>query len=127
MSISVSDFMSTPVVTCTIDADVGKVRDLMKLKKFSALPVVHVKDDEVTVRGIVTYRDIAGVYDDNVSIKQVMTDRVEVISSYSTAKEAARIMTDRGIHHLVVLSGGKISGMISSADLVRLVAYHEWN
>ncbi len=125
MSILIRDFMSAPVTTCTIAADVGRVRDLMKLKKFSALPVVEINADVVTVRGIVTYRDIAGVYDDNVNIQQVMTSSVRVVPPDTSAKDAATLMRELEIHHLVVVEENRIVGLVSSADFVELVSKHD--
>jgi len=117
--------MSAPVTTCTIDSDVGKVRDLMKLKEFSAVPVVKVAADAIEVMGIVTYRDIAGVYDDNVSVQQVMTSSIRIVPPETTAKEAASLMRKHQIHHLVVVEEGRIIGLISSADFVSLVAQYD--
>lgn len=116
--------MSTPVTTCTIDTDVGRVRDIMTLKGFSALPVVEVKSDSLEIKGIITYRDIAGAYDDNVNVKQMMTERVQVVSPDTTAQKSAEIMKMAGIHHLVVVEEGRIVGMVSAADYVGLVASH---
>ena len=124
MSILIKDFMSTPVITCTIDAEVGRVRDIMKLKGFSALPVVEVESDVPNIKGIVTYRDIAGVYDDNVSVKQIMTEKVRVVQADTTARKSAEIMQQSGIHHLVVIDDNRIVGMASAADFVGLVATH---
>lgn len=116
--------MSAPVTTCTMDADVARVRDIMKLKGFSALPVVEIDSDRPEIKGIVTYRDIAGVYDDNVNVKQMMTKGVRVVSPDTTAQESAEIMQTSGIHHLVVLEDDRIVGMVSAADYVGLVASH---
>ena len=114
--------MSTPVTSCTIDANIGKVRDLMSLKGFSALPVVDVQGDEIKIKGIVTFRDVAGVYDDNVSVQQVMTQRVWVIPPHTNVHTAADLMRKKEIHHLVVVDDGKVVGLLSSADFVELVS-----
>lgn len=117
--------MSTPVTSCTIEANVGKVRDLMLMKGFSALPVVEVLEDQIKIRGIVTYRDVAGVYDDNVSVQQVMTQRVWVIPPHTSVQTAADLMRKKEMHHLVVVDKGQIIGLISSADFVELVSRYQ--
>ncbi len=114
--------MVSPVTTCTLTADVGGIRDLMKQKGISALPVVEVSNGDARIRGIVSYFDLAGVYDDNVNIQQVMTPNVAVVSADYSAEEAAKVMLDKQIHHLVVIDKGEIVGMVSSMDFVRLVA-----
>lgn len=125
MNLRVKDIMSAPVTSCTIDADVGKVRDLMHLKGFSALPVVEVQGDQASVKGLVTYRDIAGVYDDNVNVQQVMTHRVWVVPPHTHVRTAADLMQEKKIHHLVVVESGKIVGLLSSADFVSLVSQYD--
>ena len=122
MSLTIKEIMSAPVTSCTMDANVGKVRDLLKLKGFSALPVVTVSDDDIQVEGIVTYRDIAGVYDDNVPVTQVMTQRIKIVEPDTDVQGAAHYMSGAEIHHLVVKEEGRIVGMVSSADYVAIVA-----
>ena len=118
----VKDLIKSPVTTCTTSADVGEVRDLMSVKKFSAMPVVELDEDKATLKGIVSYHDLAGVQDDDINVQQVMTYTVNVIDYDATINEAARIMMDKHIHHLVVMREGQIAGIISSFDFVRVVA-----
>ena len=125
MAVLIRDFMSAPVTSCTIDSNVGKVRDLMTLKGFSALPVVEVVNGHVNIKGIITYRDIAGVYDDNVSVQQVMTQLVRVVLPTTSAKNAADLMLQEAIHHLVIVEESRIVGMVSSADFVHLVSQYD--
>ncbi len=122
MSVLVKDIMRSPVTTCVLDADVGKVRDLMRLKGFSAIPIVEIKGDQILIRGIVTNTDLMGTFDDNVPVEQVMTEGVFVVDPDATAQEAARLMLQHRIHHLLVLEETRIVGMLSSFDFVRLVA-----
>lgn len=119
---TVKDLIKPPVTTCTIKTGVAGARDLMTLKKISALPVVEVKGEDITLRGIVSFADLAGVYDDNINIQQVMTHDVTVIPLETTVQEAASIMFENRIHHLVVMNGDKITGIVSSLDFVKLVA-----
>lgn len=125
MPIQVKDFMSSPVISCTTDTNVGKVRDLMQLKGFSAIPVVNIKGEKVEIRGIISLRDLAGVYDDNVNVQQLMTQRVNVVPPHTSAQSAANLMQRKHIHHLVVMEDGQIKGMVSAADFVRLVAKYD--
>lgn len=125
MSMQVKDFMSTPVTSCTIEANVGKVRDLMQMKGFSALPVVDVQGENISIKGIVTYRDIAGVYDDNINVQQVMTQRVWVIPPHTNIKTAADLMRKKQIHHLVVVDKSRVMGLLSSADFVDIVSKYQ--
>lgn len=117
--------MHTPVTTCTPNADVADVRNLMKLKHCSAIPVVTIQDDEVQIEGIVTYHDLAGVYDDTVNVRQIMTQAVSAVHVHMDSKEAAVHMLEQDVHHLVVVNNGDLVGIISSLDFVKIVAEHE--
>lgn len=114
--------MTSPVVTCVIDADVGKVRHLMKVKRCSAIPIVEIKGEQILIRGIVTNNDLVGTFDDNVAVTQVMTEGVIIIDPEASAQEAARLMLEHGTHHLLVLEHTRIAGMLSSLDYVRMCA-----
>lgn len=121
MSVLVKDFMKAPVSTCILQSDVGKVRDLMRQKGFSAVPIVEIKGEQILIRGIVTNTDLMGAFDDTVPIEQVMTNGVYVIDPEATAQEAAKLMLHHKIHHLLVIEETRIVGMLSSLDFVRLI------
>ncbi|MCB0666093.1 MAG: CBS domain-containing protein [Saprospiraceae bacterium] len=121
MSMLVKEFMKSPVSTCILQSDVGKVRDLMRQKGFSAVPIVEIKGEQILIRGIVTNTDLMGAFDDNVPIEQVMSYGVYVVDPESTAQEAAKLMIHHKIHHLLVIEETRIVGMLSSMDFVRLV------
>ncbi len=117
----VKDLIVPPVTTCTLTADLWEVRDLMNVKKISAIPVVEIHGSTVKLRGIVTHYDLVGVVDDNVSIQQVMTTTVTVVSSDTSVKDAAKLMIEKKTHHLVV-KDEEVKGIISSFDFVKIVA-----
>ena len=123
MSTQVRTFMKQPVVTCTVSSDVGDVRDLMKQKDCHAIPLVEVGENkQIDIRGIVTSDDLLGVYDDTLSIQQIMNQKVHVVSPQSNAQSAAKMMLRHHTHHLVAMEEGRIVGIISSLDFVDLVA-----
>ena len=123
MGTPVSSFMTQPVYSCSIPCDVGHVRDLMTQKECHAMLIVAVDSEEhVQLRGIVTSDDLLGVYDDTVDIQQVMNVEVQSVAPEATAQDAAGLMMQHGIHHLVVMDGQRIVGILSSQDFVALVS-----
>ncbi len=122
MGTRVKDIMTSPVVTCVIDADVGKVRHLMKVKRCSAIPIVEIKGEQILIRGMVTNNDLVGTFDDNVPASQIMTESVIIIDPEASTQEAAQLMIEHGTHHLLVLEHTRIAGMLSSLDYVRMAA-----
>lgn len=114
--------MRQPVSSTVLSETVGTVRDLMHQKEIGAVPIVELSGDKILLRGIVTSTDLLGVYDDTVPIAQVMTQKVFTIPPHEEVREAARLMLAHEVHHLVVMEGNKISGILSALDFVRLFA-----
>lgn len=50
-------------------------------------------------------------------VGEVMTKNVETVAPTLGADDAWRRMRDRRIHHLVVMSGGEVLGVVSERDL----------
>lgn len=121
--IQVKDIMSVPAASCDLNADVSRVRIMMDEFGYGAMPVVEEIKGIKHIRGIVTVKNLSGVYA-NIGVKQVMTEKVVVVLPEASAQSAAKLMVKKKIHHLVVMEEGTIIGMLSSADFVRLVANH---
>lgn len=52
-------------------------------------------------------------------IKQLMTKNVVALESTNTLLEARRKMSEENIRHVVVTSGGKLTGILSDRDVLR--------
>ena len=52
----------------------------------------------------------------------VMTRKLETLPPSATVNEAARKLLARGVHRLLVVSRGKLEGVVSMTDLVRVIA-----
>ncbi len=129
MRIQVKDFMSTPVTTATGKNSVQEIRALMKEKGIHAIPIISYSKDtasvEMIIRGIVTATDINKEIHDSATVEDVMTSSiVHVVHIDSSAQAAAKMMLRHKVHHIVAMHEGKIKGMISSLDFVKLVAEH---
>ena len=129
MRIQVKDFMSTPVITAVGENSVREIRALMKEKGIHAIPIISYSKDtpsaEMTIRGIVTATDISKEVNESANVEDVMTSSsVHVVHIDSSAQAAAKTMLRHRVHHMVVMDDGKIKGMISSLDFVKLVAEH---
>jgi len=82
--------------------------------------------DPNDVEGIFTERDylrrvaVQGLTERDTQVRDVMTSPLVVITPETTVEEAMALMTDRRIRHVPVVTDGKVAGMISIGDLVRL-------
>ena len=74
----------------------------------------------------VTLEDLGPRYVEErvVTVRDVMTPVVHHVAATAAVVEAARIMVERHIHRLVVTQGRQPVGMITSMDLLRVVAEH---
>lgn len=118
MTIAVAHIMSSKVVYAAMDHSVDHVRELMAAKKIHALPVVG---KNKKIMGIVTTADVARHFEGITLVQDVMSETVVRLRATEPASKAARMMRRRRIHHLVVIDGNKVVGMLSSYDLLKLV------
>jgi len=123
MNARVHDIMTTRVLAVTSHQTVGHVRDLMARRKIQALPVTS---PEGEVLGIVTVTDLLRAHKDATPVSAIMTKEVLTIPDYADVSKAARMMRNRRIHHLMVMKDGKLLGMLSSYDLLKLVEEHRF-
>ena len=122
MTIKVYDLMVRDVFEAGVDDPVSQVRDLMTQRKIHAVPVVG-HDHEIA--GIVTSTDLVPGLDPDTPVSEVMTAAVHTVSPNGDARDAARMMLEHRIHHLVVTHKKRTVGIISSYDLLRVVAEPE--
>jgi signal-transduction protein with cAMP-binding, CBS, and nucleotidyltransferase domain len=95
----------------------------MEAHKGSSVVIV---DDEHKPIGIITSVDLIDTIPDNERIKNVMSEKVYTVPQYDGVHIAARIMMNHNIHHVTVTHEGKVTGMVSSFDLLQLVAEHRF-
>jgi CBS domain-containing protein len=111
--------MTKNVVSVKVSAKISEAIELMSEKNLGGLPVV---DDENHVRAIITERDIAGIFADRISgikVSQVMSEKVITALSKTTIFEAERTMTTQGFRRLPIISDGKVTGIITTMDIIR--------
>jgi CBS domain-containing protein len=79
--------------------------------------------DEVT--GIVTERDYLrrvaeeGPTDEGVTVREIMSSPLIVVSPETEIDECMAVMTDRRIRHLPVVENGDVVGIVSIGDVVK--------
>jgi CBS domain-containing protein len=77
--------------------------------------------------GIVSDRDYAhkvvakGINPETIRIGEIMTRNVITIGPSATIEERIRIMSKRRFRHFPVAEGGRIVGMVSMTDVMRVI------
>jgi acetoin utilization protein AcuB len=123
----------SPVTIKASDSLLAATR-ILKEKGFKHLPVL---DGNGALVGVVTDRDLkrASASDattlevhellyllDKLKIEQVMTRKPVSVATQETVQNAAKLMVEKKIGCLPVVEGGKVAGILTKDDLLRLVA-----
>lgn len=138
-SLRVRDVMTKDVVTLQRNDKLLVADDLMRLGRIRHLPVV---DESGALAGIVSQRDLfhSGLANalgygshsqrpaqDMVVVKTAMKANVVTTTPDTLLKDAAKLMLARDIGCLVVVDEGRIAGILTETDFVKLLArpHHE--
>ena len=123
----VREFLARPPVTASPGT---RVRDLARQMTAAGIGSVVIVGDDGAPVGIVTDRDLRGKVvaagrDPAATLAaDVMSAPLVAVAPGAYGFEALLEMTRRGIHHLVVVDAGRLLGVVSSNDFLRLQATH---
>jgi CBS domain-containing protein len=142
----VKEVMKTDVVTVPSDLPLSQVAELFRKRCISGAPVV---DDAGIVLGVVSQTDLMVVpgsapptvarfhvqpepLEDPISVtvaevegataETVMTPGAIAVDENTPVAEVARAMIERHIHRILVTRAGKLAGIVSTMDLLRVLA-----
>jgi CBS domain-containing protein len=134
--VKVRDIMTTPVVTVELATPVAEAATLLAKHRITAMPVV---DDDRLV-GMVSEADMlrdlpahdprAYVSPERaarrrteppVTVDEVMTTPVVAVSPSSDTSDVAGLMLDYDVRSIPVVEGGRVVGIVSRRDLIRLL------
>jgi CBS domain-containing protein len=130
------EIMSSPVITVAPETGIKTAAGLLVQHAISALPVVDAKGELV---GIVSEADLlpietrpdprsqamplpptAGTAPQMVA--EVMTRRVLTVPADCEVSEVARILLEADLRRVPVVTGGKLVGIISRRDVIKVIA-----
>lgn len=127
----VGERMSRPVISVSPEEPINEVLAMFREEHIRRAPVIK----EGKLVGIVSERDLLNaspssvttlsVWEMNyliskVTVKNVMTKKVITVDKDIPIEEAARIMADKKIGGLPVVSAGRVVGMITETDLFKI-------
>ena len=113
----VEEIMITPVVFTQPTVKVKYLKDMFTRKNINAVPVM---EDDGTISGIVSSSDLVACHDESMTVKEIMSRRVHIGVRHNRVKDAAKVMVKHGVHHLVIMDDGKVIGMLSSMDIIKV-------
>lgn len=132
--VPVVEIMSTTPVTISVDATVAEAAALIRDKHVGSLIVMQ----DGRPMGIVTERDIVTkvAAPDHSSkstfVRDIMSSPLVAIHPHQEVAEAAKVMAARKIRRLPVIKEGKLVGMLTENDIIRvwpqlIEATREWD
>ncbi len=105
-------------VTIMANQTVGEAQQLMRENRIGGIPVV---DENCTLIGIVTNRDLRFQIDTKKLISEVMTSKGLVTTQNPDLSEAAQILLKNKIEKLPVVNGdGKLVGLLTYKDITKV-------
>jgi len=117
----VRELMTTQPITVEPDATLGEVATLMKQEDCGSIPVVEggrlvgiVTDRDIVIRGIA-----AGTDPKAQPVSTIMSADPVTIAPDADVTAAEKVMADRQIRRLPVVEGGKLVGIIVTAQIAR--------
>lgn len=129
----IQDVMRAPVITIAADARLEQARAVMQRARIKRLPVLH----DGTVIGLLTLWELRRAMALNKSwqtrdehlkrcrrlrVRDVMTQRIVALAPDTPAREAARLVWEGQTGCILVLHAGKLVGMVTTTDLLDVLA-----
>jgi CBS domain-containing protein len=120
--VTVADVMRPPVTMIEQNDHVAAAAYMMKRADATALIVTQAQTGQPL--GIITEADIShtvadGKNPNDVRIYQLMTADPTVVSTTTSIRDAAKVMTSKGFRHLPVIGDAGLVGIVDITDVCR--------
>jgi len=118
------DLMTSDPTTCRPSDNLKSVISVMRKEDCGMVPITE-GNGEQRVTGVATDRDIAlalGERDEKpsaVRVAEVMTTKIVSCEPDADVHEVSRKMQEAQVRRILVVDGGRLLGVISTADLAR--------
>lgn len=123
--ITVKDWMSKPVLSVKMGTSVQEAASMMAQHNVGS---VVVSQDGKTYKGIVTERDllkkVLGAKQDpeKLKVEEIMSKKVVTVDVNTSLLEISKIMTKNMMRRVLVTEDNKYIGIVTSRDLLQLMA-----
>jgi citrate synthase len=119
---TVADIMSRPVVTAQPSEPIADAAVRMREKKVGSVVVI---DSAERAIGILTERDMlrlaaGGADAATAKVSEWMTPNPDVVAPDLDARDAFAALSDHGYRHIPVVEAGRLAGIVSMRDLMRV-------
>lgn len=118
------DLMTSDPTTCRPSDNLKSVISVMRKEDCGMVPITE-GNGEQRVTGVATDRDIALALGDRdekpsaVRVSEVMTTNIVSCEPDADVHEVSRKMQEAQVRRILIVEGGRLLGVISTADLAR--------
>lgn len=120
--LTIAEIMTPDVLTTTVDRPIEEVARGLRTRGFGALPVI---DENGMLVGIVSEFDIISKRGHTVG--EVMTKGAITVDDEMSADQVTALMGAHGIRRVPVVREGRLVGIVSRSDLLRLYMLARWD
>lgn len=124
MPLNASDVMIRDVITVAESTPIKEVARLFDEKKITGAPVVNAEGELVGVLSetdIIRKTNSIGAWSPSTA-GQIMTKPAVTVSPTETLQRICELMHNRHIHRVVVADGSKIEGILTTMDILKVIA-----
>ena len=119
----VGAWMQQPVVTCLLEQTLDELLELLSLHRISGLPVV---DERGNLLGMVSQSDVAAFltgqpWRPDTTVAQLYSPTVHSVEPEAKLREVVARMLREHVHRLPVVRSGKLVGLVSTLDVLRVL------
>jgi CBS domain-containing protein len=119
----IATLMHKSVKVIALDDTIAAVETILNNEGLTWAPVV---DEGSQIIGVISASDLMRFHKrerDPINTKawQASSYRPIVVEQSATISEVANLMVDRKIHHVAVVENGRLRGVVSSLDFVKLM------
>jgi CBS domain-containing protein len=116
------NMMTAPVVSVGPEAALDEIARCLASARIGGVPVVSA---EGRVEGFVSESDLLDALlagrDPATRASELMTHSVFSVNEFDRTEEVMSLLREHRIHHLPVLRGGQLVGMITPSDVIRFM------
>lgn len=116
------NMMTTPVVSVGPEASLVEIARCLAAARIGGVPVVGA---EGRVEGFVSESDLMDALlagrDSSTRASEIMTRSIHSVNEFDRTEEVMALLRQHRIHHLPVLRGGALVGIITPSDVIRFM------
>jgi CBS domain-containing protein len=126
-AVPICEIMSVHVVCAFPDLELATLIDVMVRERIGCVPVV---DEHGQPVGMVTKLDIveqlaSATAGGRPLVSDVMMPLAITLDDHATVGQAAALMASEDMHHVMIVSGRRLVGVVSTMDVTRWLAHND--